>query len=373
MIYLDNAATTKPSEKAIDAVMKAMAEFGNPSSLHGLGLKAEKMIEQSREIIAGKLGVNKKGLYFTSGGTEANNTAIFGVAQNMKKRGNHVITSTIEHPSVLAAFKELESSGFDVTYINPEDNGRINPENVADAFREDTILVSVMAVNNETGIIQPVSEISKTVHEKSPLAAVHSDCVQAFGKTDCMQRTLGADIITISSHKIHGPKGVGAIYLGNKKIKSLIYGGEQQGSVRPGTENVPGICGFGAAASEAYGSCDELYDTLKNGIISQIPDVKINGAEEYASKYVLNVSFYGIKAEILLHSLESHGIYASTGSACSSHKPEPSHVLTAMGIDRKAVEGSLRFSFDSSLSVDDMIKTVDVLKREVATIRKYVR
>lgn len=187
-----------------------------------------------------------------------------------------------------------------------------------------------------------------------------------------MQKKLGADIITVSSHKIHGPKGVGALYTGSR-IKPLLYGGEQQGRIRPGTENVPGIAGFGAAVSEDYGNCDILYDTLKNEILSEIDDVKINGDEKFSSKYILNVSFRKIKAEILLHSLEARGIYASTGSACSSHKPDPSHVLLAMGVDRKDIDGSLRFSFDSSLTETDMKNTAAVLKEEIAKIRKYVR
>lgn len=372
MIYLDNAATTKPSDNAVKAVVNAMEEFGNPSSLHGLGIKSEKIIESSREAVAKRLGVRKKDIYFTSGGTEANNTAIFGTALNLRKRGNHLITSSIEHPSVLEAFKELEKNGFEVSYINPDETGVINAERIAEAMKEDTILVSVMSVNNETGIVQPVNEISDIVHSKSSVAVVHSDCVQAFCKTDCMQKKLGADIITVSSHKIHGPKGVGALYTGSR-IKPLLYGGEQQGRIRPGTENVPGIAGFGAAVSEDYGNCDILYDTLKNEILSEIDDVKINGDEQFASKYILNVSFRKIKAEILLHSLEARGIYASTGSACSSHKPDPSHVLLAMGVDRKDIDGSLRFSFDSSLTETDMKNTAAVLKEEIAKIRKYVR
>ncbi len=373
MIYLDNAATTKPSENAVKAVVNAMEEFGNPSSLHGLGIKSEKIIESSREAVAKRLGVRKKDIYFTSGGTEANNTAIFGTALNLRKRGNHLITSSIEHPSVLEAFKELEKNGFEVSYINPDENGVINVEKITEAMREDTILVSVMSVNNETGIVQPVKEISDIVHSKSSVAVVHSDCVQAFCKTDCIQKKLGADIISVSSHKIHGPKGVGALYIGSSRIKPLLYGGEQQGRIRPGTENVPGIAGFGAAVSEEYGNCDILYDTLKNEILSEIDDVKINGDEKFSSKYILNVSFRKIKAEILLHSLEARGIYASTGSACSSHKPDPSHVLLAMGVDRKDIDGSLRFSFDSSLTEADMKNTAAVLKEEVAKIRKYVR
>ncbi len=373
IIYLDNASTTSPCPQAINAMKDALECYGNPSSLHRLGLESEKIIEKSRSIIASRLGADKKKVYFTSGGTEANNTAIFGMARALKKRGNKIITSKIEHPSVLESFKALENEGFNVVYLDVLPDGRVDVAQAENEIDENTSLVSVMTVNNETGIIQPVSEISKILHEKSEFGVFHTDAVQAFGKVDCSVRTTGADLISVSSHKIHGPKGVGALYAGVNKLSPIIYGGSQQGAVRPGTENVPGIAGFGAAAEIESGSCDVLYDTLKKGIIESIPDVKINGAEEFASKYVLNVSFIGAKAEVLLHTLENYNIYVSTGSACSAHKPDPSHVLTAMGLSREETGGTIRFSFTSQNTVEEIEKTVEILIKEVAVLRRYTR
>jgi len=373
MIYLDNASTTKPSDAAKKAVLEAMEHFGNPSSLHGLGIEGEKIIEKSRASIAAKLGADKKKVFFTSGGTEANNTAIFGVARALKKRGNRIITSQIEHPSVLESFRALENEGFDVVYLPADKNGRVNLLEAENAINDKTALVSIMYINNETGIIQPVKEISTILKRKSTFGLFHTDAVQAFCKADCSKQATGADLISISSHKIHGPKGAGALYCDATRIVPLIYGGSQQSGIRPGTENVPGIAGFGAAADENFENCDILYDTLKSGITGLISDVKINGNSEYASKYVLNVSFLGIKAEVLLHTLENYGIYVSTGSACSSHKPEPSHVLTAMGCSAEETGGAVRFSFDSSLTVQDMEKTAEILSKEVTVLRKYIR
>ena len=373
MIYLDNASTTKPSDSAIKAVCDAMERFGNPSSLHSLGLEGEKIVEKSRSIIASELGVDKKSVYFTSGGTEANNMAIFGCARALKKRGARIITSKIEHPSVLESFRALESEGFEVIYLDSDKDGRVDVCQAESAINENTSLVSIMTVNNETGIIQPVSEISRILHEKSAFGVMHTDAVQAFKKTDCSKAATGADLITVSSHKIHGPKGVGALYAGVNRLNALIYGGGQQQAIRPGTENVPGIAGFGAAAAETYGSCDKLYDRLKNQILANISDVKINGAEKYASKYVLNVSFAGIKAEVLLHTLERYNIYVSTGSACSSHKPEPSHVLKAMGCSADDTGGAIRFSFSSDITEADIDKASEILAKEIPMLRKYTR
>ena len=373
IIYLDNASTTSPCPEAIDAVKSALECYGNPSSLHRLGLESEKIIEKSRNIIASRLGADKKKVYFTSGGTEANNTAIFGMARALKKRGNKIITSKIEHPSVLESFKALEGEGFNVVYLDVLPDGRVDVSQAESQIDENTSLVSIMTVNNETGIIQPVKEISKILHEKSEFGVFHTDAVQAFGKVDCSIRATGADLISVSSHKIHGPKGVGAVYAGVNKLSPIIYGGSQQSALRPGTENVPGIAGFGAAAELENKSCDILYDALKKGILDLIPDVKINGAEEFASKYVLNVSFVGAKAVVLLHTLENYNIYVSTGSACSAHKPDPSHVLTAMGLSREETGGAVRFSFSKENTLEEIEKTVDILNKEVAVLRRYTR
>lgn len=375
IIYLDNASTTKPSEKAVKAMLTSAEFFGNPSSLHGLGLQAEKLIRTARRKIADMLGTEDKSVLFTSGGTEANNTAVFGTVQARRKIGSRLITSQIEHPSVLEAFKKLHADGFDVVYLKTLPDGRIDLDDLRKNADNNTTLVSVMYVNNETGVIQPVQEIKEILQKQSPDALFHSDCVQAFGKIDVKPRKIGADMITISSHKIHGFKGTGALYVNDmRKIRPLIYGGEQQSEMRPGTENAGGILAFGAAAEE----CDtdnayllELRSLMKERL-SNIPDIKINGSDEYNSGSILNVSFMGIKAEILLHALEARGVYVSTGSACSSHKPQPSHVLTAMGLTKKELEGAVRFSFDKTTSRDDIMRASGIIEAEVRAIRRYM-
>lgn len=373
MIYLDNAATTKPSEAAVGAMMLAAERFGNPSSLHGLGLESEKLVEKSRADLAGILGVDKKTLYFTSGGTEANNTAVFGTAYGRARLGRHLITTRIEHPSVLECFKRLEKEGFEVTYLTPDAECRISLDEIEAALRGDTTLVSVMHVNNETGVIQPVSEI-KAVMKKAPNALLHCDCVQSFGKIDVKPKKWGADMVSISAHKIHGFKGVGALYVADGKIKPLLYGGEQQNEVRPGTENVGGILAFAAAARERKIGSAHMSE-LRNSMLerlSAIENIKINGSAEYNSGSVLNVSFVGIKAEILLHALEARGVYVSTGSACSSHKPQPSHVLTAMGLSPKEIAGAVRISFDETTTLDEVMEAADIIDNEVKNIRRYM-
>ncbi len=376
MIYLDNAATTKPSDNAIKAMLNGAESFANPSSLHGAGFEVEKLVEKSRETIASALGVDKKCLYFTSGGTEANNLAILGTCEAMKRRGNRVITSKIEHPSVLEAFHELEKRGFEVVYINVDSDGRILLDELQDALNEDTIFVSVMYVNNETGVIEPLSDISRLVKNICPQCVIHSDCVQAFGKIPVKPDMMGVDMVTISAHKIHGVKGSGALYTKNKHILPIIHGGEQQGGIRPGTENTCGIFAFAAAVSECDFKPDEFIrkrELMRNALLERIDNIKINGSNENNSGSVLNISFIGIKAEILLHSLERYSIYVSTGSACSSHKPQPSHVLAAMGLSHKEIEGAIRISFSRYTTDEEILFAVDKLCDEVNTIRRYMR
>lgn len=376
MIYLDNAATTKPSEAAVKAMVKASECFGNPSSLHGLGIEAEKLINQSKKNIADMLGVESKNILFTSGGTEANNLAVFGVATALHKIGTKLVTSKIEHPSVLESFRKLESDGFTVEYLDVDSDGRVDLDMLRSVLDNETILVSVMHVNNETGVIQPIEEIRDIMREKAPSAHLHTDCVQSFGKIDVKPKKMGADLVTISSHKIHGFKGTGALYVSDTRmIRPILFGGEQQGEIRPGTENVGGILAFGAAAAEYDTDKSKLIhlrNAMKEKLLKEIPNIKINGSDEYNSGSVLNVSFIGIKAEILLHSLEAHKIYVSTGSACSSHKPQPSHVLTAMGLDKKEINGAVRISFDRLTEEEDVIKAAEIIAKEVATIRRFM-
>ena len=375
MIYLDNAATTKPSVKAVEAMMQAVTEFANPSSLHGAGLRVEKLITASREGIARILGVNGKDIYFTSGGTEANNLAIFGTADALKKRGMRVITSKIEHPSVLEAFKKLEKDGFEVVYIDVLADGIIDLKAFENALTDDTILVSVMHVNNETGVIQPIEQISKLVREKAKNCVIHCDCVQSFGKIPVKPQQMGVDMISISAHKIHGFKGCGVLYTKNRRINPIIFGGEQQNELRPGTENVGGILAFRAAASECVMDADKMRnkrDLMKSLLSEKTENVLFNGSDEYNSGSVLNVSFIGIKAEILLHSLERHEVYVSTGSACSSHKPQPSHVLVAMGLSQDAVNGAIRISFSQNTTEEEIRFAAEKIAEEVKAIRRYM-
>lgn len=375
MIYLDNAATTKPCEKAAEAMMTAVSEFANPSSLHGAGLRVEKLIGSARSEIAAVLGVNANNIYFTSGGTEANNLAIFGTADALKRRGNRIITSKIEHPSVLEACRKLEKDGFDVVYLDVDREGMVDTKMLSDELTQDTILVSVMHVNNETGVIQPIEEISKLINEKAPNCVFHCDCVQSFCKIPVKPELMGADMVSISAHKIHGFKGCGALYTKNRRINPMIFGGEQQNELRPGTENVGGILAFAAAAADCVIDTETMIEKrnrMAQLLSEKVENMKINGSDKYNSGTVLNVSFPGIKAEILLHSLERHEIYVSTGSACSSHKPQPSHVLLAMGVEPKAVDGAIRISFSKNTTDEEIEIAAEKIAAEVKTIRRYM-
>lgn len=375
MIYLDNAATTKPCEKAAEAMLSAVSEFANPSSLHGAGLRVEKLIGSARSELASVLGVNANNIYFTSGGTEANNLAIFGTADALKRRGNRIITSRIEHPSVLEAFRKLEKDGFDVIYLAVDGEGRVDTKMLSDELTENTILVSIMHVNNETGVIQPIEEISRLIKEKAHNCIFHCDCVQSFCKIPVKPELMGADMVSISAHKIHGFKGCGALYTKNRRINPMIFGGEQQNELRPGTENVGGILAFAAAAADCVIDTEMMIkkrNRMAQLLSEKVENIKINGSDKYNSGTVLNVSFPGIKAEILLHSLERYEIYVSTGSACSSHKPQPSHVLLAMGIEQKSVDGAIRISFSKNTTYDEIEIAAEKIAAEVKTIRRYM-
>ncbi len=375
MIYMDNAATTKISKAVAEEISNTVEVFGNPSSLHRLGIEAEKKVEAAREQIAKKLGVNKKSVFFTSGGTESNNLALIGTANLLQKRGKHIITSKIEHPSVLETANFLEKQGFEVSFAPVDCEGRLDLEKFSELLRPDTVLVSVMHANNETGVIQPVESLKRMMKEKSPIAKLHIDAVQSFCKIPVTPTLWDADMVSVSAHKIHGPKGVGALYIKDGKISPLIHGGEQQGTVRPGTENVLGIAGFAKAAETAeydFNRAKILREYFRERLLTEVENIKINGSDEFSSGSVLNVSFLGVKAEILLHAFEAKGLYVSTGSACSSHKPQPSHVLQAMGLSKKEVEGAVRFSFDETLTEEEIEAAVKIIKEETGQIRKYM-
>ena len=379
MIYLDNASTTKPSEGVVMSVNDAMQNFGNPSSMHRLGIVAEGIIKKAKENAAKLIGAASDNIYFTSGGTESNNTAILGYCRANMKKGRHIITTMIEHPSVLTPFKMLEEEGFKVTYLATNEYGLIELEEFENSICDDTIFVSVMHVNNETGAIQPVDRLKDIIKQKSSKAVLHVDAVQSFGKLKINAKKWGIDMLSASGHKIHGIKGCGMLYIADGiHINPLLNGGGQQKNMRSGTENVIGIAAFSKACEEMAEFDNEYISGLRSYLCDKISEnidnIKINGAQnEQQAGYILNVSFLGIKAEILLHSLERYEIYVSTGSACSTNKPMPSHVLTSMGCSRDEINGAIRFSLSRELTVEDMDKTAEALKKEVEMIRKYVR
>ncbi len=382
-IYLDNAATTKPYDEVVETICEALKfNYGNPSSLHNKGVLAEKAIKNSRKIIADSLSVSLNEIIFTSGGTEANNLAIIGTINANKKNGNHIITSKIEHASVLNTFKHLQEQGFDVSYIDVDKKGVIDTEQLKKEIRQDTILVSIMHINNETGVIQPINLVGEIIKQSKSNSLFHVDAVQSYGKTKFFPKECGIDLLSISSHKIHGPKGVGGIYI-RKGVKVLpnSFGGSHEGGIRSGTENLPGITGFAKAVEISFENLDKVVPVIKDlknrlmeKIQSDIDEVVINsGLGDLGAPHILNVSFRGVKSEVVLHSLESEGIYVSSGSACSSKKTSPSHVLTAMGVERDIIEGAVRFSLSSFNSRQDIDICVEKLDTIIKKLRKFKR
>lgn len=377
---MDNSATTMVYPECAALMYSVMTkEYGNPSSLHRKGIAAEKIIKTAAGQIAKTIKASEKEIYFLSGGTEGDNLAILGTAG--AKRGRHIITSKIEHPAVLNTLEELERRGYEISYVPVDKNGRCIISEYQRMIRNDTVLVSVMLVNNEIGSIQPVKEMSDILKKRNKTAIFHVDAVQGFGKIPFTCESLGADMITLSSHKIHGPKGMGALYIkGKSLIKPIIFGGGQQGNVRPGTENVPGIAGFGLAAEMACTDLNRkaekmrmLKNRLKDGILKNIPDVSINTPDENSAPHILNVSFLGARSEVILHTLENDGIYVSSGSACSSHKKAPSYVLTAIGLKPDFIDGSIRFSLSEFTTAEEIDYTIEKLITAVSGIRRLMR
>lgn len=367
-VYLDNSATTKPCKEAVEAVNFMLTEnYGNPSSLHGLGIEAMKTVIDARQVIADALGCEKDEVFFTSGGTEANNLAIFGVANANKRRGNRIVTTAIEHESVTQSMDKLEADGFEVIRLKPDKEGNISVDDLRDAINEKTILVSMMFINNEVGTVLPVDKIKKICTVKNAPAVIHVDCVQAFGKVSVKPKKIGADIVTITAHKIHGPKGVGAIYI--KKgthINPRTFGGEQEKRVRPGTEASPLIAGFGAAV-RAIPNLEEQTAKIKElnryarERLSEIDGVIINN-NETASPYILSiyVPTFMLSQTILQELSANYGVYVSNGSACA--KGKKSHVLTAMGLSDEIVSKTLRVSFSRFNTKEDVDILVTALK-----------
>ncbi|KPU26842.1 cysteine desulfurase [Caloranaerobacter sp. TR13] len=379
-VYLDNSATTRPRDEVIDAMIYMLkSTYGNPSSLHRKGLEAEKEIEKSRKIISKFLGVDSKEIFFTSGGTESNNIAIQGLIKKYAKRGKHIITTKIEHPSVLNIFKHYEEKGFEVTYLDVNEKGIVDLKQLESSINDKTILVSIMMVNNEIGTIQPIEEIIEIIKKKNKDVKLHVDGVQAFGKIDVSLKSLGIDTFSFSGHKIHGPKGIGGLYIRNGIIlEPIIFGGNQEKGLKSGTENTPGIVGLGKAVEIIKNNFNDEKKHIKDlkkyfidKVIERIDNIKINSyTDDRCAPHIVNISFIGVKGEVLLHYLEKNGIFVSTGSACSSHKKGRSHVLKSIGLKEKEIEGAIRFSFAFYNTKEEIEYVIDKLEKSVKDIRK---
>ena len=380
--YFDNSATTRCYPEVAEIVVKTMTEdFGNPSAMHLKGVEAEKYVREAAQTLAKILKVNEKEIIFTSGGTESNNLALFGGADANKRSGNHIITTSVEHAAVGQPAERLEQMGYEVTIVPVDHRGVVQLEALEKALRPDTILVSTMYVNNEVGAVMPVEEIAKLVHEKSPKALYHVDAIQAFGKYRIYPKKAGIDMLSVSSHKIHGPKGVGILYINEKaRIQPQILGGGQQAGMRSGTDNVPGIAGLGVAAKMVYTDFDEkiehmyqLKERLAEGFL-KLPDVRLNGMEiREGAPQILSASFLGVRSEVLLHTLEEKGIYVSAGSACSSHKRKAAGTLSAMGMEAAQRESTLRFSFSEENTFEEVDYALEVIGQVLPMLRRYSR
>lgn len=381
--YLDNAATTKCADEVVDIVVKAMqADFGNPSSKHMKGVEAENYIKEATKVIAKTLKCQEKEIFYTSGGTESNNMSIIGAAIANKRSGNHVIVSSVEHSSVKEPFRYLEELGFRVTYLPVNEKGVVSLETLKEVLDKETILVSVMYVNNEIGTVQPIEEIGSIVKSYNPAIVYHVDAIQGYGKFKINPKKLGIDLMSVSGHKIHGPKGSGFLYIKEKtKVKPLILGGGQQKAMRSGTENVPGIAGLAKAAELIYNSefdekIQKMYEMRTDFIekLKALEGVNINGFETCeAAPHVVSASFEGVRAEVLLHALEDKGIYVSSGSACSSNKPGLSSTLVAIGLDNSLLDSTIRFSFCFNTTKEELDYTIEVLGGLLPTLRKFTR
>lgn len=373
-IYFDNGATTKTDKQVADLMYDVLTvSYGNPSSLHSKGLEAEHILKNSRKIIADKIKSNPDEIIFTASGSESNNLAILGVTDLFRFKGE-IITSKIEHKCVLECMKRLEHIGFKVHYLDVDDKGIVDLEQLGCMLNEKTQLVSIMHVNNECGSIQPIRDIYNIIKSKNPNTLFHTDNIQGFCKIDITCEYC--DMMSISAHKIHGPKGVGALYVKKGiRLSPVIYGGGQEKGLRGGTENVPAIAGFGKAVEVFEKNNNNLLETKRHiiyRVTKEIPEVYVNGDVENSSPYILNIAMLGLRSEIILHSLEQKGIYVSSGSACSSNKPSPSHVLVAMGFKTERVDSSIRISFNSKNTIEEADAFCDTLA-EIACINKKVR
>lgn len=382
MIYLDNCSTTIPRKEVIETMAKSMAEdFANPSSLHRLGFQSEKKIKKIREDIGSFLNVSRDEIYFTSGGTESNNMAIQSMVNKYNRQGKHLITTKIEHPSVLNLMKYYEEEGYSVTYLDVNHRGEISLEELEKEIREDTILVSIMHVNNEIGTIEPISQVKNIISKKNSKAVFHVDGIQGFGKVNISLKSWGIDSYSFSGHKIYGPKGIGGLYIDKKhSLSPIIYGGDQERGMRSGTENLLGIIGLGKAVDMMGNQYKEereyVLDLRKyfvKRIKEEIGDIKINTPlDGKSSPYILNISFNHVKGEVLLHYLEEKDIYVSTSSACSSKDKSKSHVLKSIGLNDLEIDGGIRFCFYYENTIEDLEFAIEVLKKSVKEIRQII-
>ncbi len=382
--YLDNSATTRCLDSAA-ALMAGIlcTDYGNPSSLHHKGVQAEEYVRHAREVIAKTLKVTPKEIFFTSGGTESDNLALRGAAYANARQGKHLITTSIEHPAILNTMQYLEQQGFEVTYLPVDENGKIRLSDLEAAIRPDTILVSIMHTNNEIGALEPIAEAGELIKRVNPNTLFHVDAVQGYGKARILPKRMKIDMLSVSGHKIHGPKGIGFLYVGDRvKIRPIVFGGGQERGLRSGTENVPAIAGMGKAAEEMYQNLDTDLDrmyALKQRLadgISTMENVRINGLfGRDSAPHVLSVSFAGVRSEVLLHALEEREIYVSAGSACASNHPDTSGsaTLRAIGLPKELLNSTIRFSLSVFTTEEEIDYTVQVLHELVPMLRRFTR
>lgn len=381
-IYLDNSATTMAFREVTELVSKIMyVDYGNPSSMHMKGVQAENYVKEAKETLAGLLKVQEKEIFFTSGGTESDNWALMGAASANSRAGRHLITTQIEHPAILQTMEYMESIGYEVTYLPVDEKGIVRLDALERSIRQDTILVSIMHVNNEVGAVQPIEEAGRIIERKNPSTLFHVDAVQGFGKLKLYPKRCNVDMLSISGHKIHGPKGTGLLYIDEHvKIKPVVFGGGQQKGLRSGTENVPGTAGLGLAAKMVYADMEQdtarLYELkayLQKSLM-EMEDVMLNGPLfEEGAPHIVSASFVGVRSEVLLHALEEKGIYVSAGSACASRKHTVSATLSAMGIDQKLLDCTIRFSLSIFTTKEELDYTIKCLHEILPMLRRFVR
>ena len=382
-VYLDNAATTKVSESVQQVMIKAMnVDYGNPSSMHKKGFESEQQIKKAKKELCSLLKCKDKNIIFTSGGTESNNISILGTALANKRKGKHIITSSVEHPSVTQPLIFLEKQGFEITYLPVDTMGKVSTENLKKALRNDTILVSIMYVNNEIGSVNEIASLSKVVKNFDEKIVFHVDAIQAFGKYNIIPKKSGIDLMSVSAHKFHGPKGIGLLYIEDGvKISPILFGGGQQNNMRSGTENVPGMIGLSKAACECYQNLDEkidrIYD-LKKFFIKELKKVEqaVVNAFHYDDLYqsaphIVSVGFTGVKSEVLLHALEDKGIYISSGSACATKHPGISSTLLAIGVKEELLDSTIRFSFSVDTTKEEIEYTIEQLAMLVPFFARF--